>query len=145
VGAAAAVESCADLQPLLFRIQKDLLALGADLATPAGTAHGSITVMRMCGESTSRLEKEIDSLEAELEPLTRFILPGGHPQAAALHVARAVCRRAERELVAFRDGDEQETNPELLKYLNRLSDLLFVAARIANSRNGISDVLWFSE
>ncbi len=89
----------------------------------------------------TRLEREIDRLNADLSPLTSFILPGGSPAAAALHLARTVCRRAERRAVSLDSADGVTVNPAALKYLNRLSDLLFVAARWANAQ-GASDVLW---
>jgi len=117
------------LDAILGRAQNDLFDLGADLAT-AGEADGQV----------ARLEREIDQLNAELAPLNSFILPGGSPAAAALHLARTVCRRGEREAVRLAAGDAR-VNPPALKYLNRLSDLLFVAARWANAK-GAADVLW---
>lgn len=125
------------LDPMLARAQNDLFDLGADLATP-GDAAGSLRILE--GQVT-RLEREIDRLNADLSPLTSFILPGGSPAAAALHLARTVCRRAERRAVSLDSADGVTVNPAALKYLNRLSDLLFVAARWANAQ-GASDVLW---
>ncbi|MBV9509871.1 MAG: cob(I)yrinic acid a,c-diamide adenosyltransferase [Caulobacteraceae bacterium] len=124
------------LDAILGRAQNDLFDLGADLAT-AGEAEGAL---RILDGQVARLEREIDQLNAELAPLNSFILPGGSPAAAALHLARTVCRRAERDAVRLAAGDAR-VNPPALKYLNRLSDLLFVAARWANAK-GAADVLW---
>ena len=123
---------------MLGRIQNDLFDVGADLATPhAGRkAKGAL---RVVAAQTARLEREIDALNAELEPLKSFVLPGGTPLAAALHLARTVVRRAERAVTAL--AAQEPINPEALKYLNRLSDHLFVLARHAN-RKGRADVLW---
>ncbi len=136
-----------DLGPLILALQSDLFFLGADLATPAesDTQKGRIVIERVGSERVAKLEVWIDQYEAELEPLRRFILPGGHPMAAALHVARAVCRRAERRCVALAQVEAAGAtplNPEILRYLNRLSDLLFVLARAANQREGVPDVTW---
>jgi cob(I)alamin adenosyltransferase len=125
------------LDPMLARAQNELFDLGADLATP-GDAAGSL---RIIDSQVARLEREIDQLNADLSPLTSFVLPGGSPAAAALHLARTVCRRAERRAVALAALDGVKVNPAALKYLNRLSDLLFVASRWANAK-GASDVLW---
>lgn len=125
------------LDPILRRVQNDLFDLGADLATPE--AEGGPPRLRIAANQVGRLETEIDALNADLAPLTSFVLPGGSAAAAALHVARTVCRRAERRCVAL--AARESVNPEALKYLNRLSDLLFVAARIANDQ-GRADVLW---
>ncbi|WP_394664220.1 cob(I)yrinic acid a,c-diamide adenosyltransferase [uncultured Sphingomonas sp.] len=119
----------------LTMIQNDLFDLGADLATP-GDVEGAL---RIVGEQVRRLEAEIDAMNAALSPLTSFILPGGSPAAAHLHLARAITRRAERAAVAL--GEQEAINPPALAYLNRLSDWLFVAARTVN-QNGASDVLW---
>jgi cob(I)alamin adenosyltransferase len=128
------------LDPMLGRIQNDLFDLGADLATPPGKP-GSAEALRIVAAQVERLEREIDALNEGLAPLTSFILPGGSPAAAQLHLARTVCRRAERAAVAFAQGAESAVHIEALRYLNRLSDLLFVAARFANAR-GSGDVLW---
>jgi cob(I)alamin adenosyltransferase len=125
------------LDAMLARAQNELFDLGADLATP-GDSHGSLRVLD--GQVT-RLEREIDQLNSELGPLTSFVLPGGSPAAAALHLARTVCRRAERRAVGLAAGEGASVNPAALKYLNRLSDLLFVASRWANAK-GVADVLW---
>lgn len=124
----------------LTRIQNDLFDLGADLATP-GDVEGAL---RILPEQVARLEAQIDAMNAQLSPLTSFILPGGTPAAAHLHLARAIARRAERAGVALSEhegGEDAPINPSALAYLNRLSDWLFVAARALN-KNGASDVLW---
>jgi cob(I)alamin adenosyltransferase len=126
-----------ELDAILARIQNDLFDLGADLATP--TREGE--TLRIVASQVERLEREIDSLNARLAPLTSFVLPGGTRAAAALHHARTVCRRAERSAVAFVEQDASGVHAEALRYLNRLSDLLFVAARIANDE-GRADMLW---
>ena len=126
---------------MMSRIQNDLFDLGADLATPlpAKGEADSEYALRMVEPQTLRLEKELDALNADLEPLNSFVLPGGHPPAAYLHQARTVCRRAERVCVAL--AAEEPVNPHALAYLNRLSDFLFVAARWCNDQ-GASDVKW---
>ena len=129
------------LDDMLSRIQNDLFDLGADLATPlpkAGEADSEYA-LRMVAAQTTRLESELDALNKDLEPLTSFVLPGGHPPAAYLHQARTVCRRAERVCVAL--AAEEPVNPHALSFLNRLSDYLFVAARWCNDQ-GESDVKW---
>ncbi|MDQ2859492.1 MAG: cob(I)yrinic acid a,c-diamide adenosyltransferase [Pseudomonadota bacterium] len=130
----------ADLDPILARIQNDLFDLGADLATPERRA-GAPEALRIVAAQVERLEREIDALNESLSPLTSFVLPGGSAASAALHLARTVCRRAERGAVAFAQADGAGTHGEALRYLNRLSDLLFVAARFANAK-GAGDVLW---
>lgn len=125
------------LSDIIERIQRDLFALGARLADPAHRIADRVTKAAISEEDVTRLERWIDTLEEELPPLRRFILPGGCPAGAALHVARTVCRRAERAMVAL-GGLE----PELLTYINRLSDLLFVLARAVNHRQGRSEVEW---
>lgn len=127
------------LGPILAAIQQDLFDLGADLCIPiaAGEAPGS--KLRIRPEQTQRLEKLIDAHNEPLGPLTSFILPGGTAGAAALHMARTIVRRAERVVVTLLDREGPTTSPECLRYLNRLSDLLFVLARVAN---GGKDVLW---
>ena len=126
------------LDAMLGRIQNDLFDLGADLATPEG---GRGEALRIIEPQVTRLEAEIDQLNAELSPLTSFILPGGCPAAAALHQARTVCRRAERDCVALMGTPGETVGEPAMKYINRLSDLLFVAARWANDK-GAADVLW---
>lgn len=145
-----ALAQCADqeLSDLLLAIQRDLFQLGADLATPPEeeTRKGRVTIKRMEAVDVQRLEAVIDRWEDELEPLRVFILPGGHPVAAALHQARAVCRRAERRCVTLRRSEAEGGVPagtdHVLQYLNRLSDLLFVLTRAANKRYGVADVPW---
>lgn len=119
----------------LQRIQNELFDLGADLATP-GEMEGAL---RVVARQVERLEEEIDAMNADLAPLTSFILPGGSPGVAALHLARAVVRRAERAAVAL--AETEAVNPLALAYLNRLSDHLFVSARWEAARAG-GDVLW---
>lgn len=129
------------LDDMMARIQNDLFDLGADLATPLpkdGDADSEYA-LRMVPEQASRLEQELDALNADLSPLNSFVLPGGSPPAAYLHQARTVCRRAERLCVAMMETTP--VNPHALKYLNRLSDFLFVAARWCNDQ-GETDVKW---
>lgn len=130
----AALQGAAPADRLLV-IQNDLFDLGADIATPMGIEGA----LRIVPAQVARLEAEIDAMNAALSPLTSFILPGGSPAAAHLHLARAITRRAERATVAL--GEQEAINPPALAYLNRLSDWLFVAARTVN-QNGASDVLW---
>jgi len=129
------------LDAMLARVQNDLFDLGADLATPLpedGAAESEYA-LRVVAEQSTRLESELDTLNADLQPLTSFVLPGGSAPAAFLHQARTVCRRAERAAVAL--ANDQSINPAALTYLNRLSDFLFVAARWCNNQ-GESDVKW---
>jgi cob(I)alamin adenosyltransferase len=142
--AAGAEGALADLDAALAGVQSDLFALGALLADPrrdAGRPETDWTAKVPFGDDrAAALEPRIDAWEAELEPLTRFILPAGTHASAALHVARATCRRAERSVVSLLAGGEG--HPTAVVYLNRLSDLLFVAARLANSRAGVADEPW---
>lgn len=126
------------LDPILDRAQNDLFDLGADLATPQADDL-KFEPLRLQESQTLRLEAEIDQLNAKLSPLTSFILPGGSPAAAHLHLARAIARRAERAIVAL--ADAESISAETIKFANRLSDLLFVAARYANDQ-GKADLLW---
>ena len=121
----------------LARIQNDLFDLGADLCVPEGGDPGDR--LRITPQQVTRLEELCDRVNETLEPLTSFVLPGGSPAAAALHHARTVCRRAERAVVALADGEP--VNHSAVAYLNRLSDLMFILARGANSAGG-GDVLW---
>jgi cob(I)alamin adenosyltransferase len=131
----------AELDTILARVQNDLFDLGADLATPHAPDLG-FEPLRIIDSQVERLEREIDQLNADLSPLNSFVLPGGSRAAAMLHLARTVCRRAERRAVTFCDGEEGgAAHGPALRYLNRLSDLLFVASRFANAR-GEGDVLW---
>jgi cob(I)alamin adenosyltransferase len=127
------------LSTMLERIQRDLFALGARLADPAKKIAARVTKAAVTSEDVARLEGWIDEIESELPPLRRFILAGGCRGGAALHVARTVCRRAERAMAAL-GADAFE--PELLVYMNRLSDLLFVMARAANRRAGAAETEW---
>ena len=135
IGVAIAALSDGDIQLQLLRIQNDLFDLGADVATP-GEVDGAL---RIVAEQVARLEIEIDDMNASLEPLTSFILPSGSLGVSALHLARAIVRRAERAAVAL--DQAQPLNPQLLAFLNRLSDHLFVAARFVAAGEG-GDVLW---
>ncbi len=123
----------------LRRIQNEMFDLGADLATPGEDFAPSDMALRITADQVERLEQEIDSMNSVIEPLTSFILPGGSPAAAALHQARAVVRRAERSAVAA--ASEVLLNPLALQYLNRLSDHLFVLARVTNA-SADGDILW---
>jgi cob(I)alamin adenosyltransferase len=127
---------------MLARIQNELFDLGADLSTPPGTPEAEARTLRMIDSQVARLEGEIDALNEALPPLASFVLPGGTPAAAALHLARTVARRAERIAVALVESGES-VSPPAMRYLNRLSDFLFVAARHANDR-GASEVFWKS-
>jgi cob(I)alamin adenosyltransferase len=129
------------LDAMLARIQNDLFDLGADLATPMQEEDAPAAALRILDVQVDRLEQEIDQLNDALSPLTSFILPGGSPAAAALHLARTVCRRAERAAVHLASIEDEPAGAPALKYLNRLSDLLFVAARWCNAK-GADDVLW---
>ena len=126
---------------MLGRIQNDLFDLGADLATPDTGEPLAFEPLRITEPQVDRLEREIDALNADLSPLRSFVLPGGTPAAANLHLARTVCRRAERQVVLLAHKDGEIVSPAAIKYLNRLSDFLFVASRSVNA-NGAGDVLW---
>lgn len=140
IGLARAFGPDAETDGLLARVQTELFQLGADLATPL-EAHPKWLV-RIADAEVTVLEREIDRFEEELEPLRNFILPGGSPVGAALHVARTVCRRAERHLVRL--TEEAEINPAAVRYLNRLSDWLFDLARLANHRAGRPEQVWMA-
>ena len=126
---------------MLARIQNDLFDLGADLCVPDRGKPLPYQPLRMTEGQVSRLEAEIDLMNAELRPLTSFVLPGGSPASAALHMARTIARRAERHMVELAALENEPVNPAGLKYVNRLSDLLFVASRYVNDK-GRLDVLW---
>ncbi len=129
------------LDGMLARIQNDLFDLGADLATPPREEEPNGKALRIVQAQVERLERELDELNEAIPPLRSFVLPGGSPAAAALHVARTVCRRAERLMVDLSHVSGETVSAPALRYINRLSDFLFVAARAANG-NGAADVLW---
>jgi cob(I)alamin adenosyltransferase len=131
----------AALDATLARIQNDLFDVGADLCTPEHGKGPGGARLTVTDKQVAWLETEIDRLNAELAPLRSFVLPGGSPTAAYLHLARTVCRRAERMTAELKDKAGESVTPEVLKYLNRLSDYLFVASRYANGK-GSGDVLW---
>jgi cob(I)alamin adenosyltransferase len=141
VGMARAIDVMPRIDEVLAPLQRDLFAIGALLATPDRAKMAEqLAKARIDDDRIAQLERAIDEGEAELEPLRAFILPGGTPKAGALHVARTVCRRAERRVIALMREDEV---PQLVViYLNRLSDLLFVLARVANARAGAGEVTW---
>jgi cob(I)alamin adenosyltransferase len=128
-----------ELDRMLGLIQNDLFDLGADLAVPQ--REGKAERLRVLSSQVERLERDIDGLNEKLKPLTSFILPGGTPAAAYLHVARTICRRAERIVVELAAKPDEPVSEAAIHYMNRLSDFLFVAARVANN-NGAGDVLW---
>lgn len=131
----------AGLDSVLARIQNDLFDVGADLCTPEHGKGPGGARLTVTDKQVAWLETEIDRLNAELAPLRSFVLPGGTPAAAYLHLARTICRRAERLTAELKDKAGESVTPEVLKYLNRLSDYLFVASRHANGK-GSGDVLW---
>jgi cob(I)alamin adenosyltransferase len=129
------------IAPMLERIQNDLFDLGADICLPKRPHEAAGAVLRVAPSQVEALERAIDALNENLKPLRSFVLPGGTAVSAALHQARAVCRRAERSMVALAAIEGEELGEPALAYVNRLSDYLFVAARAANDF-GLSDVLW---
>lgn len=135
IGLARALEPREFGEGALLRIQGDLFTIGAELAQAPARSGAAVA-----GPEVAALEDAIDSHEAKLAPLRNFILPGGTPKAAAFHLARTVCRRAERAVVTL--SHQETVNPAILQYLNRLSDLLFVLARAANAAAGHADVQW---
>lgn len=134
-----ALEAFGPEREMLGRIQNELFDLGADIATPGDNFEPTEMTLRVTAAQVDRLEREIDRMNDGLGPLRSFILPAGSPAAAALHMARAICRRAEREMVEANADDP--LNPVALRYINRLSDHLFVLARLVASSSG-GDVLW---
>lgn len=132
----------AALDVMLARIQNELFDLGADLCVPDRGEKPNYEPLRMTADQATRLEKEIDTLNADLAPLRSFVLPGGHAAAAFLHQARTVCRRAERLMVALRHEDNEPVSEAALAYVNCLSDFLFVASRWVNHVSGAGDILW---
>ena len=139
IGAAASFLKDPALASMLAEVQKDLFSVGAQLADPA-MKHSSGGKFQIPRERITALENAIDSFETELRPLRQFILAGGANGGALLHVARTVCRRAERRVVSL--SEKVEVNPIVIEYLNRLSDFLFVMARVANHREGKEEILW---
>ncbi len=142
IGLVRACRAPPDIDALLYRVQNELFDLGAELATIHPDERGTHLISL---QQIEMLEADIDRFEATLPPLMAFILPGGCPAAAAVHLARTVCRRAERtvqNLLAETDGTEESVSPQLLVYLNRLSDLLFVLGRAVNQAAGVADVKW---
>ncbi len=141
IGMARSIEMMPRIDEVLAPVQRDLFSLGALLATPdLEKMKEQLEKARISDARIAQMERDIDDGEAELEPLKSFILPGGTPKAAALHVARTVCRRAERAVIRLQR--DTELPPIVLVYLNRLSDLLFVLARVANRRAGAGEVTW---
>jgi cob(I)alamin adenosyltransferase len=138
LGLARASDLDGPLAQTIAGLQHDLFAVGAQLADPADRLAPRVTKAIIGDADVERLEQLIDRFEEELPPLRRFVLAGGAPAGAALHVARTVCRRAERRIV----GLDPPVDPILIRYVNRLSDLLFVMARVANHRGGVPDVEW---
>lgn len=130
------------LAPLLLRLQSQLFNVGAELATPPARVQDRLAtrIPRVQAEHVAALEAVIDEYDAQLAPLRQFILPGGTRLAATLHMARTVARRGERLVVRL--GGQEEVSEDILRYLNRLSDLLFVLARLANARHGVQDIAW---
>ena len=141
IGLARSIEPMPRIDEVLVPVQRDLFSLGALLATPdREKMREQLAKARLDNERIAQLERAIDDCDAELEPLKAFVLPGGTPKAAALHVARTVCRRAERRVVTLMRDDEVPSLAGI--YLNRLSDLLFMLARVATKRAGAGEVTW---
>ena len=141
IGSARSVEILPRIDEILAPVQRDLFAIGALLATPHPDKHSEqLEKARLSDKRIAQLEQAIDDGEEELEALNAFILPGGTAKASALHVARTVCRRAERSVIRLQHTDE--VPQVVIVYLNRLSDLLFVLARVANRRAGAGEVTW---
>jgi len=134
-------QSYAAIDTMLGLIQNDFFDLGADLCVPDTGEKLEYEALRIDAAQTARIEADIDKLNKQLQPLRSFILPGGSPAAAALHLARTVTRRAERAMVALAQDPAEHVNREGLRYINRVSDFLFVAGRVVND-NGSADVLW---
>lgn len=137
----AALEADGEMLARIRRIQNDLFDLGADLATPDRGRVLEWTPLRIIASQVTRLEEEIDAMNASIPPLDSFILPGGSRLAAQLHVARTLCRRAERAIAQLSGIENEPVTAEALAFINRLSDWLFVAGRAANN-NGADDVKW---
>lgn len=131
----------ARIDAILARVQNDLFDLGADLATPERDEPLKFEALRITEAQVDRVEREVDEINEKLSPLTSFILPAGTPAAAHLHLARTIARRSERAIARLMDTPGEKVSPAALKYMNRVSDLLFVLARAAND-DGKADVLW---
>lgn len=131
-----------ELVEMVIQLQRDLFAVGARLADPSHRIAARVDKATLGDADVARLERWIDTLDALLPPLRRFILAGGSQAGATLHVARTICRRAERSIVALRAADEDAVEPSVLVYVNRLSDLLFVMARAANLRADTPEIEW---
>ena len=143
IGFARSIEQMPRIDEVLVPIQRDLFAIGALLATPdREKMRQHLEKARVDEDRIGQLERAIDDGDRELEPLRSFIVPGGTPKAAALHVARTVCRRAERRVVSLTESGIDEIPQVVVIYLNRLSDLLFTLARVANRRAGAGEVTW---
>lgn len=140
IGYAQTLIADADVSEFLAKIQNQLFSLGADLATP--DTHTKSAELRISADFTTEMEEAIDKISEELPPLRNFILPGGSPGGAILHIARTVCRRSERCVVRL--ANEESVNPEAIRSLNRLSDLLFVLARVVNHRSDAPEEIWDS-
>jgi cob(I)alamin adenosyltransferase len=138
IGVVRASRLDSSIDGALDQIQRDLFALGAQLADPSHKIAGRVIKAFLSDDDVGRLERLIDEHESKLPPLTKFLLPGGSPAGAALHVARTICRRAERRIVALVPAVE----PVLVRYVNRLSDLLFVLARSVNFSDGVRETEW---
>ena len=139
LGTVRSVSVPSDIDSQLDQIQHELFSIGAELATPNPDEH---QLRVISNDHISRLERWIDDHETSLEPLKHFILPTGSPAASQLHLARAICRRAERRVVTLVRHHETNISEELMVYLNRLSDLLFVLSRVANARSGVAEAQW---
>jgi cob(I)alamin adenosyltransferase len=140
LGLARAALPDGDLAALLVEVQRDLFALGAQIADVRPEATQRAEKAAFPEDKVAAIEQAIDRVEAELSPLRQFVLPGGCEAGARLHLARTICRRAERRVVAL--AEQEEVPPPILAYMNRLSDLLFVLARLANRRAGSGDIPW---
>lgn len=142
IGIAVATNTDKEIKDVLIPIQNELFQLGSDLATPPGSKKREGKIERIKPDLVTKLEKMIDKFDSQLPELKNFILPGGSTTSTYLHLARTVCRRAERYVSAL--TGENKANPEVLIYLNRLSDLLFVLARVLNNRLNIKETIWKS-
>ncbi|HWV38954.1 MAG TPA: cob(I)yrinic acid a,c-diamide adenosyltransferase [Vulgatibacter sp.] len=139
MGAAEAAIGDPEIKAWIRKIQDELFVVGSELATPDPEAVKR-QVIPVGAEQVAAMEKIIDAVDEQVPPLRQFILPGGHPGSAHLHLARTICRRAERRVLSF--SDHAEVRPEVIAYLNRLSDLLFMLARLVNHREGVAEPVW---